>query len=147
MGTDEFVVKATDILVARCVNPDVKGVGKDDGLTLVDAEVLVVLKGECKVGNTKLATIGQPMEKGQRYLMASFGGSAFGTGFLAQSDQSVIALPPDFDLQSIAGRVLLEQVQTVFDARRVQLERVLRQLQGEKAILDRTARHPTAPQN
>jgi hypothetical protein len=147
MGTDEFVVKATDILVARCVNPDVKGGAKNDGLTLVEVEVLVVLKGGRKVGNTKLATIGQRMEKGQRYLLAGFGGSASDTGFLAQSDQSVIALPPDFDLQSIAGRVLLEQVQTLFDARRAQVERMLRELQHEKAILDRTARHPTAPQN
>jgi hypothetical protein len=79
--------------------------------------------------------------------MASFGGSAFDTGFLAQSDQSVMALPPEFDLKSIAGRVLLEQVQRLFDARRAQVERMLRELQDEKAILDRTARHPTAPQN
>jgi hypothetical protein len=27
------------------------------------------------------------------------------------------------------------------------VERMLRELQHEKAILDRTARHPTAPQN
>ena len=147
MDTETFVVKTTDILVVRCVNPDVNGGAKTDGLTLVEVEVLTVLKGERKVGNAKLATIGQRMEKGQRYLMASFGGSAFDTGFLAQNDQAVVELPPDFDLKSLDGVVLLERVQSIFDARRVQVERLIRQLQREKAVLDRTAAHPTAPKN
>ena len=78
MDTPTFVVKSTELLVVRCLNPDVKGGGKNDGLTLIDVEVLVVLRGARKVGNAKLATICQWMEKGQRYLLASFGGSAFG---------------------------------------------------------------------
>ena len=100
MDTPKFVVKATDLLVVRCVNPDVKGGEKTDGLTLIEVEVLVGSKGGTKVGKAELATIGQRMEKGQRYLLASFGGSAFDTGFLAQSDQAVVELPPDFDLKS-----------------------------------------------
>src|SRR5215831_2248678 len=76
MDTPTFVAKSTDLLVVRCLNPDVKGGEKNDGLTLIEAEILVVLKGERKLGKAKLATIGQRMEKGQRYLLASFGGSA-----------------------------------------------------------------------
>jgi hypothetical protein len=138
MDTATFVVKSTDILVARCLNSDVKGGGKNDGLTLIEVEILNVLRGDRKVGKAKLATIGQPMEKGKTYLLASFGGGAFDTGFLAQSDQAVVELPPDFDLQSLAGRKLVEQVQTIFDARRTQLERLIRKLQLEKAALDPT---------
>jgi hypothetical protein len=147
MDTPTFVAKSTDLLVVRCLNPDVKGGGKNDGLTLIEVEILVVLKGERKLGNAKLATIGQRMEKGQRYLLASFGGSAFDTGFLAQSDQAVVELPRDFELKSLEGRVLLERVQSIFDARRAQVERLIRQLQQEKAVLDRTAVHPGAPKN
>lgn len=149
MDTEKFVVKTTDILVVRCVNPDVKGGAKTDGLTLVEVEVLTVLKGERKVGNAKLATIGQRMEKGQRYLMASFGGSAFDTGFLAQSDQAVVELPPDFDIESpaFATDKLLYRVQKIFDARRAQVNRMIQELQREKAVLDRTATHPGAPKN
>jgi hypothetical protein len=147
MDTPTFVAKATDILVARCLSPDVKGGGKNDGLTLIEVEILTVLKGERKVGKARLATIGQRMEKGKRYLLASFGGSAFDTGFLAQSDQAVIELPADFDLRSLAGRTALERAQRIFDARRGQVERLLRQLQHEKAVLDRTAAHPGAPSN
>src|SRR4051794_22060168 len=87
MDTPTFVVKATDLLVVRCLNPDVNGGEKNDGLTLIEVEVLMVLKGERKVGKAKLATIGQRMEQGRRYLVANFGGSAFDTGFLAQSEQ------------------------------------------------------------
>ncbi len=147
MDSEAFFVKATDILVVRCVNPDVMGGAKIDGLTLVEVEVLTVLKGERKVGNAKLATLGQRMEKGQRYLMASFGGSAFDTGFLAQSDQAVVQLPSDFGLESLDGHNLLERVQSIFDARRKQVDRLILILQQEKAILDRTKTHPGAPKN
>jgi len=149
MDTPTFVVKATDLLVARCLNPDVKGGAKNDGLTLIEVEVLVVLKGERKVGIAELATIGQRMEKGQRYLMASFGGSAFDTGFLAQSDQAVVELPPDFDLNlpEFVTDKLQYRVQRIFDARRAQVERLIRQLLREKAVLDVTAVHPGAPEN
>ncbi len=147
MDAPTFVVKSTDLLVVRCLNPDLKGGEKNDGLTLIEVEILVVLKGERKVGNAKLATIGQRMDKGQRYLLASFGGAAFDTGFLAQSDQAVVELPPDFDLKSLDGFVLLERVQSIFDARRAQVERLIGHLQREKAVLDRTAAHPTAPKN
>jgi hypothetical protein len=147
MDTATFVVKSTDLLVVRCLNPDIKGGEKNDGLTLIEVDVLMVLRGERKVGNVKLATIGQRMTKGERYLLANFGGSAFDTGFLAQSDQAVVELPPDFDLKSLAGVVLLEQVQSIFDARRVQVEQLIRRLQQEKAVLDQTAVNPTAPKN
>jgi hypothetical protein len=149
MDTPTFVVKSTDLLVVRCLTPDVKGGPKNDGLTLIEVEILVVLKGERKVGNAKLATIGQRMEKGQRYLLASFGGSAFDTGFLAQSDQAVVELPPDFDLKSpdFVTDKLQYRVQRIFDTRRAQVNRLILQLQQEKAVLDRTAEHPGAPRN
>src|SRR5262249_1804330 len=94
MDTPTFVAKSTDILIARCINPEVRGGAKTDGLTLVEVEVVVVIKGDRKTGKTRLGTIGQPMEAGKRYMMASFGGNVFDTGFLAQSDQAVVELPP-----------------------------------------------------
>lgn len=147
MDTATFVAKSTDLLVVVCLNPDVEGGAKTDGLTLIEVDVLVVLKGARKAGKARLATIGQPMEKGRRYLLASFGGAAFDTGFLAQSDQAVVELPPDLDLKSVAGVALPGQVQAIFDARRAQVDRLLRQLRREKEVLDRTTPRPGDPGN
>jgi hypothetical protein len=104
--------------------------------------VIAVVKGGRKVGKTRLGTIGQPMEAGRRYLMASFGGNVFDTGFLAQSDQAVVELPPDLDLKALAGKSALDQVQAVFDARWRQVQNLLRQLQREKTILDHAVTPP-----
>jgi hypothetical protein len=144
MDTPTFVAKAKDTLIVRCINPDVLGGGKNDGLTLVEVEVIVVVKGDRKAGKTRLGTIGQPMEAGKRYLMASFGGDVFDTGFLAQSDQAVTELPADFDLKLLTGKTAVQQVQAIFDARRAQVERLLQQLQREKKTLDHTVPKPTA---
>ena len=144
MDTPTFVAKATDILIVRCINPDVLGGGKNDGLSLVEVEVLVVIKGERKAGKTRLGTIGQPMEAGKRYLMASFGGGVFDTGFLAQSDQAVTEMPAEFDLKSLPDKTAVQQAQAIFDARRAQVERLLLQLQREKKVLDKTVPKPGA---
>jgi hypothetical protein len=82
------------------------------------------------------------MEAGKRYLMASFGGAVFDTGFLAQSDQAVVELPAGFDSKSLAGKTVVARVQTVFDARRAQLEQLLDKLQREKKVLDHTVLKP-----
>jgi hypothetical protein len=144
MDTPTFVAKSKDILLVKCINPDVLGGGKNDGLTLVEVEVVVVVKGDWKVGKSRLATIGQPMVAGKRYLMAGFGGDVFDTGFLAQSDQAVVELPADFDLKSLAGKTVVEQAQAIFDARRAQVERLRQQLQREKKMLDHTVPKPRA---
>ena len=143
MDTPTFVAKSHDILVVRCLYPDVLGGGKDDGLTLVEVEVLVVVKGDRNTGKTRLGTIGQQMEVGKRYLMASFGGNVFDTGFLAQSDQAVVELPADLDLKSLAGKTAVQQAQTIFDARRTQVQRLIQQLQREKQVLDHTVPKPS----
>jgi hypothetical protein len=144
MDTATFVAKSTDILIVRCLNPDVVDGGKNDGLTLVEVEVIVIIKGDRKIGKTRLGTIGQPMEAGKRYLMASLGGNVFDTGFLAQSDQAVVELPPDLDLKSLAGKTVVAQAQAVFDARREQAKKLLQRLQREKKVLDSTAPKPGA---
>jgi hypothetical protein len=139
METATLVEKATDIVVVKSLNPDVLGGAADDGLTLIEAEVLLVVKGQRKTGKTKLATIGQPMSAGSRYVMASFGGNAFDTGFVAQSEQAVVEVPPDFDLKKLSDKPAVKQVETLFEARRSHIERLLQQLEREKLLLDQAA--------
>jgi hypothetical protein len=143
--TKTFAGHATEVIIADCLEPDPSPGPKVDGVTAVEADVVKVLKGNCKTGKAKLATIGQPMEKGHRYPMVSFGGSALGTDFLAQADLAVVEVPAGFDLKTLDGKTVPEQIQLVFDARREQVRFRLIQLQQEKAALDRTVPKPKQP--
>jgi hypothetical protein len=137
--TETFAEKATDVLVAECLDPDAAPGPKLNGVTAVEVNVLKVLKGDRKTGKTKLATIGQPMEKGRRYMMASFGGKALDTGFLANAELAVVEIPSGFDPKTLDGKTTAEQVQLVFDARREQVRQQLLQFEREKALLAKSA--------
>jgi exonuclease VII small subunit len=54
-----------------------------------------------------------------------------------------VELPADFDLKSLPDKTAVEQAQAVFDARRAQVERLIKQLQREKEMLDQAVRKPT----
>src|SRR5258708_2955900 len=75
--TKTFAGQTTEVVVADCLDPD-PDPGPKINVTTVQVDVVKVLKGNRKLGKVKIATIGQPMEKGRRYMMASFGGSALG---------------------------------------------------------------------
>ncbi|MDX1963812.1 MAG: hypothetical protein SFX18_11700 [Pirellulales bacterium] len=161
--TAEFVEKASEILVVECLNPGFELGPKEDGMTLIEVKIVHVIKGDRVNGNrplgkTRLATIGQPMQSGKRYMLASFGGDAFGTGFVAQSEQAVVELPADFDLATVTKTdnqteqatpshqaaspdksprpmTAVEQVNSIVTARRTEVERQLRLLEREQQTL------------
>jgi hypothetical protein len=140
IDTATFAERATDVLVAECIDPDAIPGPKLNGVTAVEVNVIQVLKGDRKAGKSKLATIGQPMEKGRRYLMASFGGAALNTGFLANAELAVVEISDGFDLKTLDGKTAAEQVQLVFDARREQVRVLLAQLEREKTLLAKTVK-------
>jgi hypothetical protein len=137
---DTFVQRAQDIVIAKCLGPVPDGDKYDDGLYPVDVQVVSVLKGvknkSIPLGKAKIATI-YLMEAGKTYLLTNFGGSAFGTEFLAVPELSVVELPPGFRLEDQGGKSVVEQVQAVFAARRREIERQQRSLEAEKRVLDR----------
>jgi hypothetical protein len=153
--TDTFVERAKDIVIAKCVGPVPDASKYDDGLYPVDVEVILVVKGLRKnlnekfegpetekpanpgtKGKAKIATI-YTMEAGKTYLLASMGGSAYGTEFLAIPELSVVELPPDFRLEDLKNKAVKQQVQTVFAARRQENERQQRRLEEERKLLDK----------
>lgn len=142
--TKAFAEKATDVVIADCLDPDAAPGPKVDGITRVRVDVARVLKGERKAGKATLVTIGQPMEAGRRYLMASFGGSVGDITFVANAELGVVEVLAGFDLKSLEKKTVPEQMQLVFDARREQVRVRLIQLAREKAALERTA--PSAPE-
>ncbi|MBN9518869.1 hypothetical protein J0H58_10180 [bacterium] len=136
-GSADFARRATEVVIADCLDPD-PDPGPKFGVTTVAVDVVKVLKGDRKLGKATLATIGQPVEKGRRYMMVSFGGSALGTNFLAQSELALVEVPAGFDLKALDDKTVAEQMQLVFDARREQVRVRLIQLGQEKAALDKT---------
>lgn len=141
--TRTFATQATEVLIADCLDPD-PDPGPKVNVTVVSVDVVRVLKGTRRPGGARLATIGQPMEKGRRYLMATFGGSALGTDFLAQAELAVVEVPAGFDLKALDGKTVAEQMQLVFDARREQVRVRLIQLEQEKKALEKTVPKPPA---
>jgi hypothetical protein len=137
--TKTFAESATDIVIAECLDPDAAPGPKLNGVTEVRVDVVQVLKGERKPGKATLVTIGQPMEKGRRYMMSSFGGSVRDIKFLTNLDLGVVEVPPTFDLKTLDGKTVAEQVQLVFDARREQVRLRLIELEREKTLLEKTA--------
>jgi len=56
-----------------------------------------------------------------------------------------VEVPADFDAKGLAGKTPVEQVQAIFDARRTQVERMLRRLQREMEMLDQAPRKSNEP--
>ena len=134
--TDTFIERAKDIVIARCVSSDEgDGVGPD-GISTAEVEVITVLKGSKKAGKLRIATI-HSVTPGTNYVLASVGGSAYETDFLAIEELSVVPIPPDFDLDTLQGKPLKEQVQRVFARRLCDVQRALDPLENERAILER----------
>ena len=138
--TATFIERAQHIVIAKCLRPVPDGRSYDDGLYPVDVQVLSVLKGpknkSMKPGKAKIATI-YTMEEGKTYLLASMGGSAFGTQFLAVPELSVVEVSSNFQLDDLKGKTLKEQVQALFAARRQEIDRRQSLLEEEKKKLDK----------
>jgi hypothetical protein len=79
------------------------------------------------------------MEKGKRYMMVSFGGSALGSDFVANGELAVVEVPAKFELKVLERKTLVEQMQAVFDARRADLTAKMRRLEVDRDALDQTA--------
>lgn len=145
-GTDRFVTRAKDIVIARCpplpkerprhIRDGVVEEPYENGLRPVDVQVLTVIKGERKPGALKIATP-YAVKPGGTYMLTSTGGLAFGTDFLTTGQLSVVPLPGGFDLERLGGKTTKEQVQWAFSRRLFELERELAPMLEEQSLLER----------
>lgn len=135
VDTDMFVERARDIVIARYLPGEEADSAKfENGLHLVQVEILLVLKGNKQPGRMKVATI-YYLKPGESYMLTSSGGSAYGTDFLAIPQLSVVPLPFNFDLKILEGKNMKEQVQAVFSRRLFEVEQALSPLQKEESLL------------
>jgi hypothetical protein len=133
--TDSYIKEARDIVVAKCLSvPDGAPVAFPDFLYPAEVEVLMTLKGPRKPGRLKIATI-YAMKPGAVYLLASEGGLAFETDFLAVPELAVVLLPAKYDLAALKGLGVKEQVKRLFAARLGEVKQWLAVLESERDLL------------
>jgi len=143
--TDTQIKWSKDIIIADCVSiPTNKSVlvnGKlilatvMDGVYDVEINVLRMLKGHKQPGKQIIQTI-YPMTPGKRYLLCSFGGGNE-TDFMAVPQLSVVEIPSGFDLSTLDGKELKEQMQSLFSASLLILNWKLAPLLEEKELLEK----------
>jgi len=132
---DTYLDRAKEIVIARCLEaPEDVGISYIDGLYPATTEVVATLKGKRNLGDLKIATI-YPMRPGRTYLLTNTGGNAFNTDFLSLGQMTVVPVPDGFDLKSLQGKSLKEQVQRVFARNLYEVERELEPLLAQEKML------------
>jgi hypothetical protein len=133
-GTDTFIDRAKDIVVAECISISPLKEYRD-GMRPVEVNIVKTLKGDKEPGHTQIVTIYR-MEPNSTYLLYSLGGNVGGTDFLAIPQLSVVPLPRGFKLDELKDKELKEQVQYIFSRRLFELEQELRPMLEEKKLLE-----------
>lgn len=113
--TPTFVERSFDIVIAKCLRPDVGDGIYVDGLRPAEVEVVMVLKGDRALGKLRIATV-YDLKAGEMYLLANSGGRAYDTNFLAIAERTVVKLPEKFKLDDLKGKKIVEQVDFAFKA-------------------------------
>jgi hypothetical protein len=125
VDTPTYVERSRDIVIAKCVRPDLGQGPYIDGLHPAEVEVLIVLKGGKAPGKMRIATT-FGLQAGKTYLLAcGAGGFADNTDFLAIAERSVVEVPANFRLGSLKGKKITEQVQAIFTAAKLPRSSVL----------------------
>lgn len=132
---ETYLERAKEIIIARCIEvPEDGGISAVDGFYPVTVDVVANLKGNRDLVHLKIGTI-YPMQQGKTYLMTNTGGEAFGSNFLSLGELTVVSIPEGFDLDSLKGKPLKEQVELVFARNLYEVERELDPLLAKERML------------
>jgi hypothetical protein len=137
-NTETYIERAKDIVIAECVSAPAPCYGRRN----FQVEIKMVLKGDRKLGETKVFTI-RPMQVGNRYLLVNLGGGVGGTDFLASAELSVVPIPSFVDIDTLKKKSLKDKLHLIFASRlhvvQTKVELLLRErLILEKGLADRT---------
>ena len=131
---DELIGKSTDIVIARCTKPH------QDRFVLnhmlhAEIDVNMVLKGGTQVGAHRMVSE-YPLKDGEQFLLIGYYQVTDSyRGYGALERYRIIPLH-GFDLATLAGKPLAEQVQLVLKHRLETINRTQEQLAEEKQRLE-----------
>jgi hypothetical protein len=151
-NTDTLIKRSKDIIIAECVSIPTNKPYFENGhwifevssLQKVEVNVIRTLKGDRQPGKQIIATdyFYPPMTPGKKYLLSNSGGSVPasrdipGTDFLAIGPLSVVEIPLRFDLKTLDGKDLKEQIQSIFSVHLYEVEYQLIPLLTEKVAFE-----------
>ena len=149
-SVDSYVKHGKYIVIAECVSVvtnmttmvDGHEVSVDfkDGLHPVEVRIIETLKGDKPLGKQTIATI-YTMTPGKRYLLYSLPDClGYGTDFFAVPELSVVEISDRFDLGRLDSKPVTDQVSLLFADRLAHLTFSLRELEEEKASLEKATK-------
>jgi hypothetical protein len=126
------VERAKDVVIAECLSDTGPAI---NCLAPCEVKVLAVIKGDRRIG--KLVLYSDGLKSGRTYMLTNFGTYTDDINFATNGELAAVELPPDFDFGLLKGKSPVEQVRSVFDARRSWVERELEKLGLEKKLLEK----------
>jgi hypothetical protein len=131
-----FADTATELFIAKCLNPNIKKGEKTTSGVISEIEIGLVLKGSKQPGKSTLITRPHPMDAGKHYLIAVFHTLPKQPAYQEQSEQCFTEIPETFDLKQLSGKTPAQQALLIFAARQRQVDALILRLQKEKKVLD-----------
>jgi hypothetical protein len=134
------IAAAENLLIVEAVSPPpgLRFIEERDGVRNHLVKVLKVLNGPQPEDRdaTRISTTSELMP-GARYLLAGGGATRNGKPWLLfHFDLGVVRIPDSFNLRTLEGKSVKEQVAAILAARRPEAQRELRRLTEENRLLD-----------
>jgi hypothetical protein len=100
------------------------------------ATILQTMKGDTTERTLSVSAVSRELTSGQRYLVFGFNRTPGDAAWLDNGNVSPVPVPVSFSLAGLRGKTVKDQISSIMAARCRELERLIRQFQGEKSALE-----------
>jgi hypothetical protein len=119
---DDLIGWSPDIVIAKCIpsppdNSVKKPLATIDNVNYSDIEVISVLKGNTKPGQSRMASQYCPCDGEQFLLFAEYGSNQFYRGYTAMEEYRVVPINNYFQTNQLSGKTLYGQIQLLLSNR------------------------------
>lgn len=105
-------------------------------MPLCHARILQTMKGGTDERTLSISAVSRELTPGHRYLVFGFNRTPDDAAWLDNGNVSPVPIPVSFSLARLRGKTVKEQISSIMAARCEELERLIRQFQGEKSALE-----------
>jgi hypothetical protein len=94
------------------------------------------MKGDADGRALSVSAVSRELTSGQRYLVFGFNRTPGDAAWLDNGNVSPVPVPTSFSLAGLRGKTVKDQISSIMAARCKELERLIKQFQGEKSALE-----------